>query len=96
MCWKCGKPLTITPPVSRDETCPACGADVRACKNCSFYAPESHYECRETVDEQVRDKERANFCGFFAYDSKAPGKAKNGIAADKTQKARDDFASLFK
>jgi hypothetical protein len=96
MCWKCGKQLTIPPPVSRDQTCPACGADVRACKNCRFYAPGSHYECRETVDEPVRDKERANFCGFFSYTQKTADKAKSSIAADKAQKARDDFANLFK
>jgi hypothetical protein len=73
-----------------------CGADVRVCKNCLFYEPGSHYDCRETVDEQVRDKERANFCGFFSYTPKSQDKTKSGGAADVAQKARDDFASLFK
>lgn len=96
MCWKCGKQLSITPPVSRDDTCPACGADVRACKNCRFYEPGSHYDCRETVDEQVRDKERANFCGFFSYTAQPPAKAQNGKTSGKAQQARNDFANLFK
>ena len=65
MCWKCGKPLVLNGTVSRSDVCPDCGADVRSCKNCRFYEPEAHYDCREMVDELVKDKERANFCGWF-------------------------------
>lgn len=65
MCWKCGKPLVLNGTVSRSDVCPDCGADVRSCKNCRFYEPGAHYDCRETVDELVKDKERANFCGWF-------------------------------
>jgi hypothetical protein len=72
-----------------------CGADTRACKNCSFYSPGAHYDCRETVDEAVRDKERANFCGNFAYNPDAGSKS-GRKEFDKAQKARGDFASLFK
>ncbi|MCR4715295.1 MAG: hypothetical protein K5751_13070 [Treponemataceae bacterium] len=65
MCWKCGKPLIFNGSISRSDVCPVCGADVRACKNCRFYEPGAYYDCRENIDELVKDKERANFCGWF-------------------------------
>jgi hypothetical protein len=70
-----------------------CGADTRSCRNCAFYSPGSHYDCRETVDEAVRDKERANFCESFVYNSGGSGGRKE---FDKAKKAKNDFAALFK
>jgi len=78
MCWKCGKPIELSGTVSRSDVCPFCGADVRSCKNCRFYEPGAHYDCRETIDELVKDKERANFCGWFMI---APQDANGGVAS---------------
>ncbi|MBR0031519.1 MAG: hypothetical protein IJP61_04465 [Treponema sp.] len=89
MCRKCGKPISIQ--IHRSSTCPFCGADLHSCVNCSFYSPGSHYDCHETVEELVKDKDKANFCGFFSV-------AKNFNSAsseDKAQKARDAFNALF-
>jgi hypothetical protein len=94
MCWKCGNQQTVTPPVSRSDVCAVCGADIRSCKNCVYYAPGSHYDCHETVDEAVRDKERANFCEHFSY-STGSAKAGGSNGQDKAQKAKSDFAGLF-
>jgi hypothetical protein len=44
------------------------------------------------VDEAVRDKERANFCDSFVYGSAAGGRKE----FDKAEKAKNDFAALFK
>ena len=91
MCWKCKSPIGQTE-IYRTSTCAVCGADLHACKNCEFYAPDSHYDCHETVDEEVRDKERANFCDSFKAKKTFDGAAK---ADDAASKARDAFASLF-
>ncbi|MDR1785090.1 MAG: hypothetical protein LBR23_01305 [Spirochaetaceae bacterium] len=95
MCWKCGTAGDFPPPVSRSEVCPRCGADIRSCRNCTFFLPGAHYDCKETVDEPVADKERANFCGFFSYDPLAgKGAAQAGLLG-KAEKAASDFNALF-
>ena len=70
-CHRCGAVLAPNRP-SRRDACAACGADVRACLNCGFHAPGPHGDCREPAAELVVDKERANFCEFFAF---GPGNA---------------------
>ena len=66
ICWKCGKENNIDS-VFRNTECSSCHADLHCCKGCKFYAPGSHYDCRESVDSLVSDKEKANFCDFFQY-----------------------------
>ncbi len=65
MCWKCGAEQDFSHSVYRSSTCASCGADLHSCRGCAFYAPGSHFDCHETVDELVADKERANFCEHF-------------------------------
>lgn len=91
MCKKCGKTIPdIT--IYRDTVCPDCGADLHSCVNCTFYAPGSHYDCHETIEEPVRDKESSNFCDFFKA---AVISGKGFSSGDKSQKARDAFNALF-
>lgn len=92
MCWKCGNKANYTNSVSRSETCSVCGADVRSCKNCKFYEPGAHYDCHETIDELVQDKERANFCDYFCYKVDSNGSAQNDV---QKQNARAAFDKLF-
>lgn len=89
MCWKCKTPVPAGD-IYRTATCAVCGADLHVCRNCRFYEPGSHYDCHETVDEEVRDKERANFCGWFRA-REGFGGAEDGRAG----KARAAFAGLF-
>ncbi|MCR5290651.1 MAG: hypothetical protein K6E51_11720 [Treponema sp.] len=93
MCWKCGKTIDTSLSIYRSSTCPVCGWDLHSCRNCKFYAPGSHYDCHETVDELIRDKEKANFCDSFAVRSVFTIDGDKG--SDAAQKARDAFASLF-
>lgn len=65
MCRKCGNPIEVEQ-IFRSSVCPVCGADLHSCINCRFYSPDSHYGCNETVDELVKDKEKANFCGSYS------------------------------
>ena len=75
VCWRCGASLAqVLLPVSRSEQCPSCMADLRVCRLCEFFAPGRSKACRETIVDEVTEKERANFCDYFkprpgAYDS---------------------------
>ena len=62
-CLNCNTPFNDT--VYRTTVCSCCGKELHTCKNCKFYNPSSHWECLETVDEYISDKDRANFCSFF-------------------------------
>lgn len=66
VCWRCGASLTDQPlPLSRLAECRACHAPLHVCRMCRFYDPAVARQCREPVAEEVRDKERANFCGYL-------------------------------
>ncbi|MCI0723235.1 MAG: hypothetical protein L0338_30375 [Acidobacteria bacterium] len=73
-CWKCGTEIgeiSRARKVLRTDTCPQCDSDLHACKNCQFYDRQYHNECRETQAEWVSDKERANFCDYFAPSTRS-------------------------
>ncbi len=93
MCWKCGKPLVLSGTVSRSDVCPSCGADVRSCKNCRFYEPGAYYDCRESVDELVKDKERANFCGWFMIAPQDEAGSASGTVAKGGSGSKGDAAA---
>lgn len=75
LCFKCQENLESyqLSKVSRQDTCPKCSQDIRCCKNCTFYEPNSHWECREEVSEHILDKEKANFCDFFRLGAEQAG-----------------------
>ncbi len=90
VCWKCGFSLEdVLVPFSRREECPACHTDLHVCRMCEFYDTSVSRSCREPVADEVRDKEKANFCGYFkpipgvyqAKDSSAAEDAKSKLAA---------------
>ncbi|MBQ9495554.1 MAG: hypothetical protein IJR50_07960 [Treponema sp.] len=90
-CWRCGKPADAREKIFRTTTCALCGADLHCCKGCAFYLPGAHYDCGETVEELVRDKERANFCDSFSPQKKS---ASGGNDAAR-EKAKAAFNNLF-
>jgi hypothetical protein len=66
VCWKCGASLDGLPlPLGRREECPACHCDLHVCRLCLYYDTAVSRACREPVAEEVKDKERSNFCGYF-------------------------------
>ena len=91
MCYFCGN--TFTERVYKNTECPVCGKDLKICLNCKFYEPGAHYDCRETIPEPVRDKERANFCDYFVYVFR--GKGASSAEDKKREEARNKFDSLF-
>lgn len=70
LCWKCGHSLAdLSLPFLRTEECRACGAQLHACRMCRFYDTRKARSCAEPVAEEVTDKERSNYCGYFVAAS---------------------------
>jgi hypothetical protein len=61
------------------------------CKLCEFYNTSVAKHCRETIAEEVKDKERANFCDYFTPRSDAYSSA--GLHA--ATRAKSDLDALF-
>jgi hypothetical protein len=99
ICFSCGEELKFDK-VFRTTICAGCGKGVRVCRNCGFYTPGAHWDCRETISELVRDKDMVNFCEYFTL-RRGSGKAatdKNtgGARSDKgDDSSRAAFNSLF-
>jgi hypothetical protein len=92
VCWKCGTSLAdLTLPLLRLEECRHCHAELHVCKLCEWYSLAVAKHCRETVAEEVKDKERANFCDYF----KPRDDAYSAKSTDAASKAQAELASLF-
>jgi hypothetical protein len=89
VCWKCGSSLAdLTLPLRRLEECRACHAELHVCKLCEWYDTAVAKHCREPIAEEVKDKERANFCDYFKPRDDAYS-AKNTDAAAAAQAELD-------
>lgn len=93
-CFRCGKEISLGSPsgVGRRDTCPACDADLHSCLNCTHYDGKAYNECHEPQADRVLDKDRSNYCDYFAFRSGA-AVAKKIDVKEQTQKKLDD---LFK
>lgn len=67
---------------------------LRMCINCRFYCKGAHYDCKENVDELVKDKDRPNFCEWFSLDAKAASENEE-IRKNKASSAEDAFNNFF-
>ncbi|MCR4790238.1 MAG: hypothetical protein K5839_04090 [Treponemataceae bacterium] len=93
MCWKCKKNTVEASSITRNSECPVCHSDLHSCLNCKFYDQGSHYDCHETIDELVKDKEKRNFCDYFSAKIYSDSRDQAGL--DKAAQAKNKFASLF-
>ena len=95
VCWKCGASLKeILQPFSRDAQCLACDSDLHVCLMCRFYDKSRYNQCREPVAEQVRDKDRSNFCDYFKPREGAHDEALSGNAMTAKNNLEDLFGGL--
>ncbi len=93
VCFSCGSQLDGRDKPGRADTCPVCDADVHCCRNCEFYDAGSYNECRESQAERVLEKDRSNFCDYFAFRQGVGSRSLNGIS----QKSRaNPLDELFK
>jgi hypothetical protein len=89
-CWKCQDEIVLFDKVVREDTCPSCDTDLRCCKNCRFWDPSAHNQCRENLTEYVPDREKANFCASFEIRSGPLG------ASEDIVSAKSKLEALFK
>jgi len=78
-CHHCGRDVDAVAAIGRRDACLGCGADLHCCRNCRFYDPGYHNQCREPQAERQVDKEQGNFCEYFTF---AVGAAGAGVAAE--------------
>lgn len=91
-CWQCGETLrSLILPLSRREECHSCGAEQHVCKLCKEYNAKISGACEEDQAEDVRDKERANFCDYFSPNPNAY----RPEAKSKQSAAETELAALF-
>jgi hypothetical protein len=92
VCWKCGASLeSLSLPLQRLDECKQCHAELHACKLCEWYSIAVAKHCREPIAEEVKDKERANFCDYFKPRPDAYSSAPQSAA----EKAKSELESLF-
>lgn len=92
VCWKCGASLAaLSLPLQRLDECKQCGAELHVCKLCEWYSTAVAKHCREPIAEEVKDKERANFCDYF----KPRPDAYSNAAQTAAEKAKSELEVLF-
>ena len=90
-CYNCQTQIEFDGRPGRGETCPKCSSYLHCCLNCSFHDADAHNQCREPQAEWVKNKEMANFCGYF----EAGTQAKSGGSSRKDE-ALKKLEELFK
>ena len=87
-CHRCGESLAaLSLPLSRRDQCPSCSADLHVCRMCEFFDLNVPRQCREDGAEDVKDKDRPNFCDWFKPSA-------NAFDADKKSEADAAKAAL--
>lgn len=81
ICFKCGNAVEMEKPGRRDE-CPVCGSDLHVCLNCTFYDKMRSNSCSEPQAEQVKEKDRANFCDYFRFNETNGQKGSDKASAE--------------
>lgn len=92
LCYRCGASLEVlTLPLSRRDQCPSCAADMHVCRMCRYYDPAVPRQCREDGAEDVKEKERSNFCDWFQPAMGVFDASRAAAVAD----ARQKLAAMF-
>ena len=91
-CHACGKTLQMEGGIGRQDICPHCRSDLHCCLNCSLYDEYAQNHCRESSADWVSDRDKNNFCEFFAFQESriANGKGR------REEEARANLEALFK
>lgn len=91
ICYNCQNELPVEGKITRNATCPKCLSYLHCCRNCRFYDPNAHNQCREPQAEWVKDKEAANYCDFFE-----PGTHGKLFQDTREEEAKKKLNDLFK
>ena len=91
-CYRCGASLSeLSLPLSRLDECPSCSMYLHVCRMCVYFDPRVAKQCREDDADEVKEKERANFCDYFRPSTDAHDPRFNAAEAA----ARASLAGLF-
>ena len=72
VCYRCGASLAhLSLPLSRQDECRECRNYLHVCRMCVHYDPAVPKQCAEDDAEEVREKERLNFCDWFVASETA-------------------------
>lgn len=92
LCYRCGASLAeLTPPISRQDECPACSVYLHVCRMCEFFDAHVAKQCTEDDAEEVLEKQRPNFCDWY----KPNAAAFDPQQAAQESRAHNELASLF-
>jgi len=97
-CWKCGHRVETIERVGFHAHCPQCDRPLHVCRDCSLFDSAYNNQCRETTAERVVDKERSNFCEYFApsADTAAAPSRSAPARPSPERDARERLDALFK
>jgi hypothetical protein len=84
-CHRCRNEIEMIAKLQRTDTCPHCGVDLHCCKNCEYWDPSAHNQCREHIAEYIPDREKANFCTFFTFRNGLPEDLQSRIETSKSK-----------
>jgi hypothetical protein len=106
-CHRCGTEVDAR--IGVRDVCGRCSAYLHCCRNCEFYEPGLHNDCREPNAEPAADKEQANFCDYFRFSrgggADSPGRSDrtgDGRKRNETQSpslasdVRNQLSALFR
>lgn len=92
LCYRCGGSLAmLSLPFSRRDECPHCENYLHVCKMCRLYDVSATRQCLEDDAEDVKEKDRLNFCDYFSPSESAFDPQRKS-AADK---AATELEALF-
>ncbi len=92
LCYRCGATLDNLPlPLSRRDECPGCTAHVHVCRMCRYFDTTVPKQCLEDDAEEVKEKDRVNFCEWF----KPSPNAFDPRRASQEAAARSKLSALF-
>ena len=92
LCYRCGASLAaLSLPLSRQDECPECQNYLHVCKMCVYFDPRVPRQCREDGADDVREKDRLNFCDWFKPSATAFDEARK----DEEDVARAAAEDLF-
>ena len=89
-CAACG--ATLQPGIAIDSSCSKCGAALHSCRQCTFFDPGAHFECRKPITARIANKQARNTCELFEPRTIVERETSSSGPVD----ARQAFANLFK
>ena len=89
-CAACG--ATLQPGITIDSSCSKCGAALHSCRQCTFFDPGAHFECRKPITARIANKQARNTCELFEPRTIVERETSSSGPVD----ARQAFANLFK